>query len=145
MQFVLGIMQESYKVGVTNNIAAVLPSLWSEQQSLDGDTGLSLPVNYLPQGQLFATGNISLCGHFLCIEWFISFCMLGAPLTGDMCEKSHYPVPCRDLRKPWRDFPASTALLTLCYNKKQCHKSTLEITWYVSQIKILLFNHLGAM
>lgn len=38
-------MQVSHKVGVTNNIAAVQPSLWIEQQSLDADTGLSLPVN----------------------------------------------------------------------------------------------------
>lgn len=45
MQFVLGIMQVSHKVGVTNNIAAVRLSLWIEQQSLDADTGFSLPVN----------------------------------------------------------------------------------------------------
>lgn len=38
-------MQVSHKVGITNNIAAVRLSLWIEQQSLDADTGFSLPVN----------------------------------------------------------------------------------------------------
>lgn len=64
-------MQVSHKVGVTNNIAVVQPSLWIEQQSLDADTGFSLPVNYMPPGQLLATGNI-FCMHF---KWFLSFCI----------------------------------------------------------------------
>lgn len=63
---------------LTNNSAAIQPSLWIQQQSLDSKAGLSLPVTYLPPEHLFPTGNILLCGHFCThFKWFVSFCFLG--------------------------------------------------------------------
>lgn len=69
MQLVLGIMQVSHKVGASPVFTYCCSSaeFVDSATELDPNTGLSLPANYLPPGQLFATGNVSLCGHF-CIH-----------------------------------------------------------------------------